>query len=92
MEKPVDPDTGRRDGYGYNKVPYLEWLVGNELRNAAATVVRDVVKEQALPAIEAQVRAKLSSAEITQSFVGAISAALKDEWRINVHFDREKDR
>jgi hypothetical protein len=89
LSKEVDA-TGKFDGYG-NKTPYIDYLVGNEIRFAAQRAVSAVVAEKA-DVIEAQVRAALSQADVVQSFVKAIVGATSEEWRINVKFESEKGR
>lgn len=89
LSRPVDR-AGKFDGYG-DKMPYLDYMVGEEIRRAAEAAVRKVVAESA-GKIEDLVRNGLTSdsvvAAVTKSFVDAAA----QEWRINVKFEAEKQR
>lgn len=83
LAQPVD-SSGDPKGYG-TKMPYLDFLVGVEIRTAARRAVEKVIQEK-MPDIEAAVRAGLSSdsvvAAVTKSLVGAAS----EDWKIEVNF------
>lgn len=89
LSKPVC-DNGRPDGYG-SKMPYLDYLVGEEIRMATRVAVQKVITEYA-GVIEAKVREGLSSETVVAAFTNAIVGATKDEWRINVKFEAERER
>ncbi len=90
LSRPVD-SVGKFDGYSGNKMPYLDYVVGEEIRSAATTAVRKVMQDQA-GKIEALVREGLSSesviAAVTKSFIHAAS----QEYKINVSFEAEPKR
>jgi len=87
LQKPVGSD-GKWDSYG-SKMPYLDYLVGNEIRSAACDAVRTVLAERA-PLIAEQVRKGLSEdtvvAAVTKSLIGAAS----QDWQIKVSFEADK--
>lgn len=91
LSEPVDPRTGARDGYASNKVPYLEYMVGDEIRNAARSATVKVIKER-MPDIEAEVRKGLSSESIVAAVTKSLIATADQEWRISVRFEAEKER
>ncbi len=92
LSKPVDKN-GRVEGethyspYG-GTMPYLDWMVGQEIRCAATNAVHRLMQEYA-PKIEEEVRKGLNSdtvvAAVTKSFV----TAAEQDWRINVKFEVE---
>lgn len=89
MSEPVDPRSGSKDGYhSTQRVPYLEYMVGEEIRSAARTAARKVILEK-MPDIETHIRAGLSAdssvAAIAKSLVGVID----NDWRIEVKFEAE---
>ena len=89
LSRPVGND-GRFDGYG-NKMPYLDYMVGEEIRSAARNAIRTIMLEFQ-PRIEAEVRKGLTSetvvAAVTKSFVDAAA----QDWRIDVKFEAEDRR
>jgi hypothetical protein len=84
LAKEVDPHSGKTDGYG-NRIPYIDYLVGHEIRFAAQAAVRKVVAEKA-DAIEAQVRAGLTDDKVVSAFAKAIVGATEKDWAIKVQF------
>ena len=89
LSKPVDKD-GKFDGWG-DKMPYLDYLVGNEIRDAARMAVRTVVKEQT-PTIEAEVRKGLTSESVVAAVTKAIIGVADQDWKIDVRFEAEDKR
>ena len=89
LSKPVD-SSGKFDGYG-DKMPYLDYMVGNEIRTAATNAARKVIQEHAA-GIEAEVRKGLSSESVVAAITKSLIGAADQEWRINVSFEGEKRR
>lgn len=91
LSKPVDKETGRVDGYG-SKVPYLEWITGEMIREAARNSVREIVRGMSAD-IDAAIKEKLQSGALAEAMQAAfIKAAIDDEWRINISFDKEEKK
>jgi hypothetical protein len=90
LSSPVDPHNGSTTGYG-NRVPYLDYLVGSEIRDAARRALQQVMKERA-EEVEAIVRSALTGEDIVRSFAKAVTGAVEQEWRIEVKFAADKDR
>lgn len=95
LSKPVDSSgnvegTSNYRGYG-GTMPYLDWMVGNEIRDAARSAAKKVIQEQ-MPDIEAEVRRGLSSESIVAAITKSLVGTAEQEWRINVSFEAEKDR
>lgn len=90
LSKPVDVTTGRSDGYG-QKAPYLDYLVGEEIRYAARAAASKVIQEKQ-DVIEGMIRTSLSSDVITSAITKAFLGASDQEWKIGVTFERDKDR
>lgn len=84
LEKPVDA-KGVSGSYG-STMPYLDFIVGEEIRHAAESAVRKIIQDKA-HLIEESVRAGLTTdtvvAAVTKSFVDAA----KEDWRIKVSFE-----
>lgn len=92
LEKPVDPMTGKNDGYGgYNKVPYLEYLTGEVIRDAVRTAVGKHIQEL-LPAIETAVHARLTADDMARALTKAMVDATSKDWQIKVSIEREESR
>jgi hypothetical protein len=90
VDMQVDPATGRTDGYYGSKVPYLEYIVGSAIRDAAHKAVATVIAERQ-PAIEAAIRKRLSADDMVQSMAKAFTKAAVDEsWKIEINFEKER--
>lgn len=89
LSRPVD-SLGKFDGYG-SKMPYLDWLVGEEIRNAARAAVHKVIAEST-DQIEAQVRKGLTQDTVVDAIVKSFTNTANEEWRINVSFEADKRR
>lgn len=89
LAHPVD-SNGDAKGYG-TKMPYVDWLVGDEIRAASRIAVRKVIAEHAAN-IEAAVRAGLSQEDVVKAVAKAVIGAADQEWRINIKFENEKSR
>lgn len=88
----VGATSGRSNTEFYEKkVPYLDYLIGNEIRSAAREAVMQVFKENRERIHEA-VRARFSAEHIVDGFASALIKASEQEWRINVSFEGEERR
>jgi hypothetical protein len=95
LSKPVDKqgnEEGSRNYHSYNgTMPYLDWMVGEEIRNAARKAAAKVIQER-MPDIDAEVRKGLSSESIVAAVTKSLVGTAEQEWRINVSFEAEKER
>jgi hypothetical protein len=92
VEAALGQEVGEEGGpskYGGTKMPFLDWLVGDQIRRAAALAVREVVKEREGEIREA-VRAKLSTSDIIDEFTKHVLKTASDDWRISVKFESDK--
>lgn len=91
LSQPVDPHNGRADGHGYGKIPYLDWLVGNSIRDAARDAIYGIVREH-MEEIKAQVRDRLTADNLAQAIADAVGKAAEEDWRFKITIDRgERD-
>lgn len=88
LSKEVDRDTGK-DGYSAYRVPYLDWLVGDEIRTAATFAVREVIKERK-EQFKEFVRKSLSSQNVVDLFAKAVAETAEQSWKIDVKFVQDK--
>jgi hypothetical protein len=89
LERPVE-QNGKFASYTHNgTMPYLDWLVGEEIRQAASAAVRKVIQES-LPQIEAKVREGLSAESVVAAVTNSLIGVAKENWRINVNFEADK--
>lgn len=95
LSKPVDTngnEQGSRNWSSYGgQMPYLDWMVGQEIRDAARKAASRVIQER-MPDIEAEVRKGLSSESIVAAVTKSLVGTAEQEWRINVSFEAEKER
>lgn len=90
LSQPVD-SGGDPKGYYGDKMPYLDWMVGEEIRRAARTACQKVIQEK-MPDIETMVRQGLSSESVVAAVTNALVGAASNEWNIKVSFEGEKKR
>lgn len=91
MSKPVSSDNGRYDGYG-SKIPFLEYLVGETIRDAARASISKIMQEEWQGKIDGEIRERLRLDAFADSFTQAIQLQLKEDWRINVNFVKAERR
>lgn len=88
LSKPVDEHSGRHDDRSYGKkIPYLEWIVGDAIRQAATQAVLETIAAMK-PQIAELVRAKLQGEDIVSAFAKAVTKAVDEDWRIDVEFKK----
>jgi hypothetical protein len=90
IEKPVDPDTGKPTGYG-NKVPYLEYIVGDALRTELYNAVQ-IEFASRRDEIRAAVKKRLADDDIADAVASSVLKVAAESWRISVKFEGDKER
>lgn len=91
LSKEVDGVSGKADGYYGNRTPYLDYLIGDEIRSATRSAVAKVIKELA-PNIEGEVRKALTAETLVAAVAKSIVATAEQDWKISVKFESEKER
>ncbi len=84
--------NGEIESRGYspgNKMPYLDWLVGSEIRRATEGAVRDAVAA-CEPSIKAEVAKRLNAENVVDAFTEQILGTVKEDWRLNVNFTQRE--
>lgn len=86
LKKPVNEHGGNpRYSTEPGTMPYLEWLVGEAIRDAARKAVTEAVKERA-PEIHAAVREAISADKMVDALSDAILGSIKEGYRIDIRF------
>lgn len=88
IEQPVYESTGTPNrpqygGYNDKQLPYLDWLVGTEIRRAAEKAVREAVMAQE-PAIRAEVAKRVSGESIVDAFTKEIVKTVGEDWHLGL--------
>ncbi len=92
ISAPVDKLTGSNDrGSWGEKVPYLDFLIGDEIRRAARDAVQEVFAAN-IDMVKAAVKAKFSTDSIVDAFAIALVETGRKDWNIKVQFEAEKSR
>lgn len=87
----VDKHSGSTDrGYYGDKVGYLDYLIGAEIRRAAEQAVREVFEAQK-DVIKDAVKRRFSADDIVDAFASALIKTGSDDWRVRVSFEGEKN-
>ena len=89
ISQPVDSHTGSTGGYG-SKVPYLDFLVGDEIRRAARDAVHEVFAAKA-DLVKEAVKRKFSADDMVEAFAKAVINASAQDWKITVKFEGDRD-
>jgi hypothetical protein len=92
LEQPVYSDgaISKQYGFGEQKMPYLDWLVGDQIRMAARRAVQEVVEENKGKIHEA-VKRRMSADDLADAFAKHLIAAADQEWKIDIKFAAEKE-
>ena len=90
LNQEVD-DYGGKPSYSSSKKPYLEYVVGEQLRIFTGTAVRQWLEDNE-PTIRAAIVERLVKVDIAEAFADAVAKQINDNWGINVYFNREPQR
>lgn len=90
LSQEVDEFGGKPDYHSRKKMPYLEFLVGNTIRQVARAAVVEAVQSRESDIKEA-VQKAVSADKIVDGCVETILGALKQDYRISVQFADEKE-
>lgn len=91
LELPVNEHGSKPDQWTRTTMPYLDWLVGDEIRRAARMAVQEVVKANE-PEIHAAVKRRMSADTIVDAFAKHLVKTADEDWKIEVKFEAEKSR
>lgn len=85
LEKEVNEHGSKPSGYGDKKMPYMEWLVGEEIRRAVCACVREYVEGHNAE-IKERVQAAMVSAEFMQPVAEVVANVLSTSynWTIDL--------
>lgn len=92
INKPVDADSGGpvRSGYGTRQMPYMDWLVGNEIRRVIAECAREYVEEHR-DELKAKVKQSIESGDYGTALSDAVMGVLSERYNWNVKLEVGKD-
>jgi len=90
LEKPVDPSTGRQDQWGHGKTPYIDWLVGETIRDYSRGAVLKIMQDEIRPVIEEAIRKRLTDVEVAKAISTALVGTFQEDWRITIKFGAER--
>lgn len=86
----VDKYTGsEKTDYYSKKVPYLDYLLGQEIRSAARSAVSEVFATRG-DEIKAAIKRKFTTDAVIDGFAKALIDTGQQDWRVNVTFEGEK--
>lgn len=85
----VNERGGEPSYHSQKRMPYLDYLVGDEIRMAARLAVQQVIEENK-SLIHDAVKKCMSADDMVDSFAKHIIKSADEEWRININFEAEK--
>lgn len=83
LEKEVDEHGQKPSGYGSQKMPYMEWLVGDEIRKAVCECVREYVASHKEDIVK-RVQTTMQSSNFMQPISEVVAKVLSDDYRWTV--------
>lgn len=91
----VDAATGGvpgRHSYSSNKMPFIDWLIGERIRQTAREAVHEVMTEKQ-DEIKKMVKEKFDTGAAADAVVEALIGSNfdRDKWRINIAFQKSED-
>ena len=91
ISKDVNEYGQKPDRYGEKKMPYMEWLVGDEIRKAIKESVREYIESNS-DEIGKKVSEALNSLDASKQMSSALSKILSEEyrWYVNLNIDRNE--
>ena len=88
LNKQVNEHGGKPDSWSRSKMPYLEWLVGEEIRTVARDSVIQVIKSREGDIREAVERA-ISADTLVDGLIKKLLGALEQDYKVSVQFANE---
>jgi hypothetical protein len=82
LSKEVSENGGKPD-YHSKKMPYMEWLVGNEIRNAVCACVREYVQQHG-DEIRQRVKSAMESSDFVKPMAEAVGEVLSQSYNWTV--------
>ena len=82
-------EYGGKPSYGERKTPYLEYVVGEQLRVFAGKAVRQWLTDNE-DAIRASIVQRVGKLDIANAFADAVSKQINDDWGMSVYFERKR--
>ena len=90
LRKEVDQHGSKPSGrYGETKMPYMDWLVGDEIRRAVSVEVREYVGSHKTD-IAKKVQEAICSADFGPSLSSTVSDVLSKDYHWNVNLNINK--
>jgi hypothetical protein len=73
LSKEVNEHGQKPGGYGDKKMPYMEWLVGDEIRKAVCKCVHEYVQSH-----EEEIKERVQAAMVSSDFMKPVAEVMAD--------------
>jgi hypothetical protein len=85
FEKPVDEYGHKPERFGAKGIPWIEWLVGEEIRRATKEAVREYLQEHG-QTVKNKVRQSIATADFATPLADTVSKIISEDhrWHINL--------
>ncbi|MCP5007865.1 MAG: hypothetical protein GY941_28605 [Planctomycetes bacterium] len=93
FHKPVNEHGEKPDRGGWGnetKMPYLEWLIGNEIRNAACSIVREYVADHQ-ETIRKKIHEAIEGGDFASPIIKFFDKSMQDDFRWTFDMNLIKD-
>ncbi len=90
LSKEVSEHGGPPSRYDRTSMPYMDWLVGEEIRQAVHQAVKEYIATHK-PQIAERVESVMQNTEFGKEVGTTISKILSEEWRWTVNLDIQRD-
>lgn len=90
LRKEVNEHGSEPNYNSRQRMPFLEYLVGETIRNAATSCIRKLVDER-MPEIEESIKRQMENADWASAFVKVATKVMEDSYRMNVTFSVDEN-
>ncbi len=92
FHKPVNEQGLKPSGFGRDskEMPYMEWLIGNEIRNAARSIVREYVANHQ-ETIRKKIHEAIEGGDFASPIIKFFDKSMQDEFRWTFDLNLVKD-
>ncbi len=80
LRKEVNEYGHKPNGYRDERMPYLDYLVGEQIRNACHDIIKEYVNDYK-PALRVQIETAIKEANFSSTLTDLLSGAIINDWQ-----------
>lgn len=90
IEQEVNEYGGKPEYHSRQKMPYLTWLVGEEIRKVARAAVTEAIASREAE-IKASVAVAITADKLVDGLTSAILGSIRDDYRVEIKFADQRE-